>query len=62
MCKINFLKKNMKGLLSLLLALLIMTSLGVPLTVFADEEPATGNNIYARVYLVDPKKRISGIM
>lgn len=34
----------------MLLALMVMTNLGVPLSVSAEEEPATGNDIYAILY------------
>lgn len=50
MFRAKFMNKYMKGLLSLLLALLMMTSLGVPLSVSAEEEPATGDQIYALLY------------
>ena len=48
----KILKKRTKGLISLLLVLSVMASLLVPfdVTVFADEEPATGSDIHAFVY------------
>lgn len=57
MRKKKFLKKTLKGLLSLLLAITIMTGFGVPVSVFADEDYAEGENIYAALYLVDPNKK-----
>ncbi|MBQ7504797.1 MAG: InlB B-repeat-containing protein [Ruminococcus sp.] len=47
-------KKCTKGFVSLLLVLLVMVSLFVPGTVYA-EEAATGNDIYALVYKINPK-------
>ena len=50
MREIGFLKKISKGFVSLLLVLLVMTNLGVPLSVFAEGEAATGNDICAILY------------
>lgn len=53
MRKLKSLKKLSKGFVSLLLAFLVMTNLGVPVdfkAFAAEEEPATGNDIYALVY------------
>ena len=52
MFKKRFIKKTMKRLVSLLLVLTVMIGLFVPfdLSVFAEEEAATGNSIYAMLY------------
>ena len=55
MRELKMMKKLSKGLLSLLLALTLLLSLGVPLTVFAEEEVAEGNEIYALVYDIRAK-------
>ncbi len=41
----------------MLLAITILTGFGVPVSVFADEDYAEGENIYAALYLVDPNKK-----
>lgn len=58
MKKFRFIKKYMKGFVSVLLVLSVMLSLAVPfeISVFAEEEPATGNDIYAILYDVRSKE------
>ena len=53
------LKKLSKGFISLLLVLTVMVGLFVPfnLSVLAEEEAATGSDIYAMLYYVDPSKK-----
>lgn len=52
----RFLKKTMKGFVSLLLELTVMVSIAVPfdLSVLADEVPATDYEIFAKLYRIDP--------
>lgn len=58
MSKTGFLKKNMKGFISLLLVFAVMVSLAVPfdISVLAEEEPARGNEICAVLYKIDENK------
>lgn len=62
MRKLKSFKKISKGVISLLLAFLVMTNLGVPINfkVFAaEEEAATGSDIYALVYDIRPRENDS---
>ena len=63
MFKKKFMKKYMKGFVSLLLVLAVTVGLFVPfdiVSVFAAEEPATGSDIYAILYYIDTSKISEG--
>ncbi len=57
MSKKKFMKKYLKGFVSLLLVFAVMVSLAVPLPVFAEEVVAENSEIYAILYYIDPELR-----
>lgn len=55
MVKVKTTGKYFKRVLSLVLILSVILSLAVPFTVHAaEQEPATGNDIYALAYKINP--------
>lgn len=62
MLKMIFIKKHMKGFVSLLLALAVMVSMAVPFTVNAEEVVAENSEIYAILYYLDTSKLSSDKM
>ena len=59
MCKMKFLKKRMKGFVSVLLTLAVLIGIAVPFPVYAEEIVAENNEIYAILYYIDTTKRNS---
>lgn len=61
----NLLKpfRIIKSIVSLLLTLTIIAGLFVTFdfSVFAEEEPATGSDIHAMLYYIDPDKKTNGV-
>ena len=60
----RFMKKTMKGFVSLLLALTVIMSCSAPfdLSVLAEETAATGSDIHAIYYYIDPSKKTNGVI
>lgn len=62
MFKKRFMKKTMKGFVSLLLVLTVMVSLAAPFDIvkaIEDSTPATGSNIHAFLYYIDTQKKLT---
>ena len=62
MIKKKFMKKTVKGIVSLLLVLTVMVSLAAPFDIvkaIEDSTPATGSDIHAFLYYIDAQKKLS---